>query len=266
MATNIGPDMNFFDSSDLKSFIYQIQRGAVQGYTYMQMHMYSSELSGTYYSTVWSANTPSLYRFLSASQTLQISSTDVNDTAAGTGGRTVFISGLNSNYDVVTEVITLNGKTPVTTVNSYFRINSMKVQDTGSDLRNRGDIFLGSGVVDANGNNSNPQSYITPGGMLAVVGIFTVPRGYAFIMFDFQMSASAIKEPTSRIRTRPNATAPFNYVGGRNLFEKNTESFEVTTLTLYEKADLEVLGRGIGPNTKMGADIQSAIVDVKFLN
>lgn len=69
-------------------------------------------------------------------------SDSVNDTAAGTGARTVFISGLDSNYDVISETVTLNGTSAVQTVRSYLRVNSFLIMSAGSGKTNAGSITL----------------------------------------------------------------------------------------------------------------------------
>ena len=49
-------------------------------------------------------------------------SDDADDTSAGTGARTIFIQGLDADYDELTEVLIMNGLTPVQSVNTYMRI------------------------------------------------------------------------------------------------------------------------------------------------
>ena len=75
---------------------------------------------GTSYDLYENAATVPLYPYLAAASLLQVSSGSANDTAAGTGARTVTIVGLDANYNVISETLTMNGVTPVQTVNSYF--------------------------------------------------------------------------------------------------------------------------------------------------
>ena len=53
--------------------------------------------------TVWAQG--GLYSYLSAATVLKISSSSTNDTSAGTGARTVTFSGLDANYDEISETI-----------------------------------------------------------------------------------------------------------------------------------------------------------------
>lgn len=77
---------------------------------------------------------------ISASQ-IQVASTNINDTSAGTGCRTCYIGGLDANWDEINETITLNGQTPVLTTKSFIRINIMYSITVGSSGTNLGDIY-----------------------------------------------------------------------------------------------------------------------------
>lgn len=62
------------------------------------------------------------------------------DAAAGTGARTIRVEGLDASYAEQTEDITMNGVTPVPTVNTYTRIYRMYVLTAGSVGTNSGNI------------------------------------------------------------------------------------------------------------------------------
>lgn len=104
-------------------------------------------------------------------------STSINDTAAGTGARTVLIRGVNATYTATTETVTLNGTTPVNTVNSYLHIHLMQITTTGTGLVNAGEITATAatdGTVTCLINTSQGQSESA---------IYLVPLGYtAYVM------------------------------------------------------------------------------------
>lgn len=87
-----------------------------------------------------------IYVFPTVAAAGTIVSTNANDTAAGTGGRTVRIIGLDSNFDTIGETVTLNGLTPVALANSYIRINFANTILAGSTGTNEGDIDIVIGV------------------------------------------------------------------------------------------------------------------------
>ena len=68
---------------------------------------------------IW--NGGGLRYYPSTAAALNVVSTNANDTAAGTGARTVRVTGLDANWNEISEIVTLNGLTPVQTVNSYLR-------------------------------------------------------------------------------------------------------------------------------------------------
>src|SRR5579872_7276664 len=82
------------------------------------------------------------YPFQAAATKLEILSASASDTAAGTGARTFTLTGLDANYNVISEVLTMAGVTPVQTVNSYLRVNSLNIASGGSGMTNAGDVTL----------------------------------------------------------------------------------------------------------------------------
>ncbi len=72
---------------------------------------------------------------------LEVVSSSVNDTSAGSGARTVKIEGLDGNYAPFAETVTLAGTTPVALANtSVIAINKFFVVTAGSGLANAGTV------------------------------------------------------------------------------------------------------------------------------
>jgi hypothetical protein len=108
---------------------------------------------------------------------MTVSSSSASDTAAGTGARTVLITGLDANYDVITDTVTMNGQTAVTTTKSFLRINNMLVATAGTGLANAGIIYIGSGAVTS-GVPAVIYNVIAVGYNNATSSQYTVPAGY----------------------------------------------------------------------------------------
>lgn len=88
----------------------------------------------------------------------------------------VRITGLDASYNVITEVLTLtNGTTGVTTVNSYFRINSMAVVMTGT-VNPVGTLYL------SNAGKTVTYAQIALGVGRTQTTVYTVPAGYTFYL------------------------------------------------------------------------------------
>jgi len=103
----------------------------------------------------------------------QLVSDSVNDTSAGTGARTVLVSGLDANYLEIGEIVTMNGTTPVTCANTYLRINLLTVQTAGSGQTN-------IGAITATINDGSPKtvSSIAAGYGISNVANFTIADNY----------------------------------------------------------------------------------------
>lgn len=113
-------------------------------------------------------------------ETLAVVSSDVNDTAAGTGARTVRLFGLDENYNEITEDVALNGTTPVNTTQTFTRMPRMKVLTAGSggvnagtltvDNTTSGDIFA---VMPIGGNRTQICAFTVPANKTCYVGSWT---------------------------------------------------------------------------------------------
>ncbi len=127
------------------------------------------------------ANLSTSCNLQSSAITLKVSSSSANDTSAGTGARTITITGLDANFDSISEVVTMNGQTPVTTTNAFLRVHFVTIKACGSLMTNAGDIWV-SISTEASYTAGVPQttSYMqamAPAGYgRAFIGHFTVPR------------------------------------------------------------------------------------------
>ena len=86
------------------------------------------------------ANFGGAYTATSVSSVLNIRSSSANDTSGGTGVNSLVLFGVDDDWDLVTEVVTLNGTTNVTTTNSYIGVNRMTIYTSGSSNSNVGTI------------------------------------------------------------------------------------------------------------------------------
>ncbi len=83
------------------------------------------------------------YPFPATAQTLEVLSSSANDTAAGTGARTVSVSCLDAGYNQeALQTVSLNGITPVALTNQCLRVNVFTTATSGSGHVNAGDLTL----------------------------------------------------------------------------------------------------------------------------
>jgi hypothetical protein len=154
-------------------FELQVARGQIQAHSVVTIAGYNSNVD-----TSWAMITPvGNLSYPAAALQMTVSSADADDTSAGTGARTVLITGLDANYAVISESVTMNGQTAVTTTNSFLRINSMLVTTAGTSLANEGIIYIGSGTVTS-GVPATIYNVIAAGFNNATSSQYTIPAGY----------------------------------------------------------------------------------------
>lgn len=87
---------------------------------------------------VW--NGSAAYPFPTASATTTVVSSDAADDDGSTGATQVTVEGLDANWALTTEVVTMNGTTPVELVTDLIRVNRVYVTGVGSGGANAGTI------------------------------------------------------------------------------------------------------------------------------
>lgn len=154
---------NFYANDD---FGLNVARGLVKGVTGLSISGYSSAVSSSFV-PLWDIN--GSYTYFGSAQVVRVWSDSASDTNVS-----VLISGLDTNYDPITETVVLtNGTTGVLTTKQFLRVNNMA---TVGSVNAIGTIRAGSsdksitlaGIVDGNGRSQ--------------MSIYTVPNGYTFYL------------------------------------------------------------------------------------
>ncbi len=159
-------------------FDLQVSRGQVDGHEVVNVFGYATAVS-TSFVAVWENN--AAYVFPTVASTMLVTSSSASDTAV-----TILISGLDANYARVSESVTLNGTTAVTTVNTYLRINSV-VTTAGN--------AVGTMYVKNAGGTTYAQ--VTIGNGKTNMSIYTVPAGYT--LYGSQIDAWSSTSVTSGV-------------------------------------------------------------------
>ena len=211
--------------------------------------------------TIWAEG--GLYSYLSAASVLKISSSSTDDTSAGTGARTITISGLDANYDEISESVTLNGQTAVNTTQSFLRVFRMIVDTAGSGGQNAGVIYAGTGTVTS-GVPANKYGTIAVGDNQTLMCFWTVPRGYTAFLYQIDISMNtevANKFGTVSLVARPNG-------GVFNVKDKFALSQDIIhqefrhPIKFEEKTDLEVRAIASSSNANLAV---SAALDIVYI-
>ena len=122
-------------------FELQVSRGQIQGHERFCPFGFNSAV-GTSAETMWTAGATYTYPSTATALTVVSSSTDDDGSPAGTGARTVTIIGLDADYLEVSETVTMNGTTNVTTTQTFLRVNEAYVATCGNTGSNVGTITI----------------------------------------------------------------------------------------------------------------------------
>jgi hypothetical protein len=108
-----------------------------QGSTTWNMFGYNDDIdAGT--EVIWSVG--GLFTRLTTARTLSIVSTSAQDASAGTGASKVIVYGIDSNRLSQTEVVDMNGTTPIVTTKTWLGVNRIAVYLCGASENNVGTI------------------------------------------------------------------------------------------------------------------------------
>ena len=140
---------------------------------------YNPDINGTH-EDIWT--TGGTLTRLSSAETMSVVSTSTADDTGGTGAITIQIEGIDNNWDILNESVTLNGTGAVTTTGSFLRINRMFITSSGSGQTNAGKITASSaGTVQAAIEIGSGQTEKTQ---------YAVPRNYRVIFTELQVNTN----------------------------------------------------------------------------
>ena len=172
-------------------FELQVSRGQIPGHSVRNLFGTNPSI-GTTFVTPWENN--GALPLLSAAQNLSLVSTSASDTAVS-----ILVAGLDADCSAITEVVALNGLTPVVTTQQFFRINDL-ITASGNAV---GDVTASySGTVYAK---------IIAGRGKNQAAIYTVPAGHSFYLGRIDAFTATANNDTKIMTFRNKVT----YVDGR---------------------------------------------------
>lgn len=130
--------MSYIETND---FDYQIALGNVPGYETWNKFGYNDAIG---IGTEVIAKFGGTWEPMAAAETMSIVSTSADDATGGVGAASVLIYGLDNAYAHITELVFLNGLTPVVSTNSFRAINRVVIYLAGTNKINTGDITVTS--------------------------------------------------------------------------------------------------------------------------
>jgi len=226
--SNVREQLNF-------PFGLAVQKGLVEDFSGIQKFGYNSSV-GTSFETVWTNGT-GLYVYPTTATTAVATS---SNTSADNGG-TVHIFGLDENFDLADEVITIGGSASTTT---FIRMHRAFMASATTGNVNQGDITI---TVD-----SKTGAYISAGYGQTLQSIYTIPRLHRGYLMSFDIGTSKDLELEAKIMARPIngntfQTKAFQTIRG-GAFRKEYLIPEVLT----EKTDIEMRAKASATSSVSG--------------
>ncbi len=218
-----------------------------------------------------SGSSDDIFTCLSVSGQIQVSSSNVNDTSAGTGAQTIFISGLKrtggagNDWIRHSETISMNGQTAVSSTSTvWWRINKIFVNTSGSGQTNAGDIYISpqGQALTAGVPNANTLYAMILGYSGSTCGLYSVATGENFQFnfgnfwidpsktitiheFYFEDFAKADNLTKYEVGLYPGADVSFDYSGYNPYVEESdiflccfTDTGTANALTYYVQATI----------------------------
>jgi hypothetical protein len=163
-------------SGAYEPFDLQVSRGQILGHSTLSLFGYQTSVTTTSI-PVW--ENAAAYTYPTSASTLTVVSTSATDVSPAK----VLISGLDSNFDPISETVTLTGTSGVTTTNSYLRVNSLLMTGVASGQTSN------VGVITAK-QSSNTLAQINAGIGKSQSTVYTVPNGYQFYLDLVEVNTS----------------------------------------------------------------------------
>jgi len=173
-------------------------------------------------------------------------------------GKSVTIEGLDSNYDILIETVTLHPTdttTPVSTVNNFYRTNKMYL--TGNNTNNLPhdyniELRYGSSSGTIIGQMNAPWGR-------GQNCFYTVPRGYEGFILSINGNSGKMDEITSSLWFHPyggtwTLQKSFKFISGT--FDHNFR----TPLRISEKSDIEIRAFALVESSRIGTEFQMLVL------
>lgn len=180
----------------------------------------NTDLAADIEEDIWSAG--GIKDIITTAETIDVVSSSTSDDFGSTGAQLIQIYGLNENYEIQEEQITMDGTTTVTTASLWREVNRVSVILAGSNRKNVGNITV-----------TNTTSGQTMAVVQSELGItqdshYMVPAGYTGFLCS--MEASVYRSTGSGSR-EAEIKGKFYNVAGNIILTLATVAAENDTIT-----------------------------------
>jgi len=222
----------------------QISRGLIRGAYSVNKFGYNSAVPSNAYETIWDGS--NLYTYISSAGTATVTS---SDTSSDNGG-TVTVYGLDANYDLVQETLTIGGSAGS---QSFYRVFRAVLETANTGTSNVGTVTV---TVD-----STSAAIISPDKGQTLMAIYTIPRGKKgyLVQLDAGSQKDLENEITLVVRNGSgNVFQTKEFISVRGGFNTKTYTLPVE---IDEKYDIEVRAKA-SSTSAVSAGFELIVLDV----
>lgn len=228
-----------------EQFELQVGRGEVQGHRSVFLFGYSASITNAAFIPAWE-NTAA-YTYPASAVAMSIVSTSASDTAVK-----IIVYGLDANYNLINETVTLTGTTPVVTTTLFFRVNQLdvlpdSVNPVGVITAKNGGVTYGQIAVDTGQSN---------------MSVYTVPAGHT--LYGNHVGAWSSTSVTSGVfatfRAQTLSPAGTKYIVSIAPFVNTFEFAANFPLTFPEKTDVQFQFKSSGAGLAIGTIFEGVLI------
>ena len=199
------------------------------------------------------------YTFLTSAETMDIVSTDADDTLGGTGAQTMIIYGLNTNWKETNQVIILDGTSIITTDTAFLRVFRAIVLTSGTNTpignANEGTITITSHIT------TTLQAQIGVNNGQTLMCVYTVPAGKTAYITGLALGVGQGKECTFTAKFRNGVNGAFSVKFSLTLYQSAYTGSLVIPLKIPEKVDMVITGITAAGTVKANASFGMILKD-----
>lgn len=229
-----------------------ISIGKIQGNTGLNnrvfMSGYADDVSTTE-KTIW-ADGGADYVFPTVASTLRVTTLNANDVAnsTSTGGRTVRLTGLDANYEIITEDVNLAGVGSANTTKQFIRVNNMRLVNAGSF----GHLHANATAIHNTANVS--LSKIRAGDGQSLQCVYTVANNSLLLIDSTEFSVAKGQDCTFRVYVKT-GTFPAAAFYIQALYQQAKASQWTHPLVLQPKSDIFITAKASAGSTLASATV-----------
>lgn len=230
-------------------YTYDIAENKVPGHVAVRRFGHNDDV-GTSFETCWHGS--NIYVYILEEQQLKVVSSDTDDSTGDTGARTLFLNGLDGDYNLISQTISLTGTDTATSDSSFLRLLSAYCKAVGSSGCNEGIIRIHNNTGDT------LLGLLTIGEGQLHNGMFTVPDADTLYIISVYGSEGATNKGTEfALFARKYVGAAYEswrYLRGFYVKDAYFEYHFNIPAIFYGKTDIEIRVRGIaiGASTAAG--------------